>query len=137
MDLSFSLNQAAELQRRHYQESQKQQSFSKKCVCMCLSVHVQIKTHIHTCTQGNTSATVANGHRHGKRPAEKKHTKAINKRNRGHHCRESILEKKIQTTLETGNYLSQSKTKQLSYFCVSTLQVKSKKMIYLRSPFLF
>ena len=62
---------------------------------MRLYVHMQKKTHIHTCTQGNTSATVANGHRHGKRPAEKKHTKAIYKRNKGHHCRESTLEKKI------------------------------------------
>ena len=62
---------------------------------MCVCVHTQIKTYIHTCTQGNTGATVANGHRHGKRPAEKKHTKAICKRNRGQHCRESILEKEI------------------------------------------
>ena len=46
--------------------------FFKEIMCVCVCVFIcRLKTHIHTCTQGNTGATVANGHRHGKGPAEK------------------------------------------------------------------
>lgn len=94
-------------------------------------VRVHTNTHVHTCTQGHASTTVANGHRHGKWPAAKKYTKAIKKKKICHHNRQSILAKRTWTTWNRHDL--HTDTKHIFYILVFPLSsLNVWKLIYFR-----